>query len=201
MDKQGARRAQIEAAAFEVLEEVGYKKASMLQIAKRAKASNETLYAWYGNKQALFSALIETNAKSVHDILEAAISGQSDLGTALDRAARLLLQFTATEKAIIVNRAAVTDALETGILAKAIEQNARQVMYRLLGDLMAKLEASQVYEFDGGTEQAVSVFSNLLIGELQMQQSLGSVSPLTPDDIDTRSKQACHLFDRLYLAR
>ena len=33
-DKQIERRTQIEAAAFEVLEQVGFKKASMLQIAK-----------------------------------------------------------------------------------------------------------------------------------------------------------------------
>ena len=201
MDKQDARRAQIETAAFAVLEEVGYKKASMLQIAKRAKASNETLYAWYGNKQALFSALIEKNAKSVQDTLSAAIAGQSDPDTDLQSVARLLLAFTATEKAVIVNRAAVADVLETGLLAQAIEQNARRVMYRMLGELMITLESSKRYVFDDGVEKAVGVFIDLLLGELQLQQALGTVPPLTPADIDARSKHACDLFDRLYLNR
>lgn len=198
MDKQDVRRAQIEAAAFEVLGDVGYKKASMLQIAKRAKASNETLYAWYGNKQALFSTLIAANAKAVRDMLEAATTGQSDLETALLKIATLMLHFTATDKAIIINRAAVTDALETGLLSKAIEDNARRVMLQKLAKLMTELEASKLFVFDDGIEKAVEVFVSLLIGELQMQQSLGTIPALTDEQIKARSSQTCKLFDRLY---
>ena len=51
----------IEQAAYELIDEFGYDGISMLKIAKRAKASNETLYKWYGDKKGLFSALVETN--------------------------------------------------------------------------------------------------------------------------------------------
>ncbi|WP_404927319.1 TetR/AcrR family transcriptional regulator [Mesorhizobium sp. ORM16] len=61
--KQAARRERIEEAAYAVLRETGYKSASLLAIAKRASASNETLYNWYGNKQTLFRSLIEANAE------------------------------------------------------------------------------------------------------------------------------------------
>jgi AcrR family transcriptional regulator len=197
-EKQTERRAQIEMAAFAVLEEVGYKKASMLQIAKRAKASNETLYAWYGNKQALFSSLIKDNAGRVEKILEAAISNDCDQSCSLVEIGKLLLHFTATEKAVIINRAAVSDVQETGLLAGAIEENARSVMFRLLRDFMRKLERAGHYHFDDGTEVATRVYIDLLIGELQMQQSLQAIPPLTTVEIEHRTEQARTLFDRLY---
>lgn len=197
-EKQAERRAQIEMAAFEVLEEVGYKKASMLQIAKRAKASNETLYAWYGNKQALFSSLIKDNAGGVEKILESAISSDGDQTSSLIKIGKLLLQFTATEKAVIINRAAVSDVQETGLLAGAIGENARGVMFRLLRELMVKLERSGRYLFDEGAEVATRVYVDLLIGELQMQQSLDAIPPLTTVEIEQRAEQSCALFDRLY---
>lgn len=200
-EKQAERRAQIEAAAFDVLEKVGYKKASMLQIAKSAKASNETLYSWYGNKQALFSSLIATNAQVVEDTLQAAVARGGDLKTGLFDLGKLLLQFTATEKAIIINRAAVADVPETGLLAAAIEENARQIMLRLVTALMTKLEASGTHSFDKDAGSAAQDFIGLLIGELQIQQALGSVPPLDQDEIERRAGRACELFDRLYHKR
>lgn len=40
----------------------GYDDTSMAQIAARAGASKETLYAWFGDKSGLIQALIESNA-------------------------------------------------------------------------------------------------------------------------------------------
>ncbi|MEQ8740678.1 MAG: helix-turn-helix domain-containing protein, partial [Hoeflea sp.] len=60
-ETRAARQAQIEQAAYEVLEEKGYAATSMLAIAKRARASNETLYNWYGDKTGLFRALVVRN--------------------------------------------------------------------------------------------------------------------------------------------
>lgn len=196
--QQSERRRQIEKAAFEVLEQVGFRKASMLQIAKRARASNETLYAWYGNKQELFSSMIADNAGAVKTRLQEAIDGHDDPAHSLAAIGMLLLQFTATEKAVIMNRAAVADVTETGLLAAAIQTNARAGMLDLLRNLMAQLERQGVYSFDGHTDQAVHVFIGLLIGELQLQQALGAHPPLTDSDIEARTMEALHLFDRLY---
>ncbi|MFK7791539.1 MAG: TetR/AcrR family transcriptional regulator [Devosiaceae bacterium] len=197
-NKQTERRAQIERAAFEVLEEVGYKKASMLQIAKKAKASNETLYSWYGNKQALFSSLIAANAQIVEDTLRTSISKDSDPEVSLFNLGQLLLQFTTTEKAITINRAAVADVKETGLLAGAIEESGRQIMMRLIEALMSKLETSGDFSFDEGPAAAAREFTGLLIGELQIQQALGSLPSLDADAIEQRARRTCTLFGRLY---
>lgn len=197
---QTKRRAEIEAAAFRVLERVGYKKASMLQIAKEAKASNETLYAWYGNKQSLFQSLIIANADAVEHALRAAISDSGSGASSLVALGKLVLMFTATERAIIINRAAVADVQDTGLLSQAIESHARQAMLRVTQSLLIELEASGEFVFDQGVEAATEVYISLLIGELQMQQALGSVAPLRPDQIDARAAQALALFNRLFKA-
>lgn len=196
-ENQTARRAEIEAAAFKVLERVGYKKASMLQIAKEAKASNETLYAWYGNKQSLFQSLILANAGAVERALRDATTGDSD---SLFELGKLVLSFTVTEKAIIINRAAVADVYETGLLAQAIETDARQKMLKIINEHLTGLASSEGYYFDQGIEVATDTYVSLLIGELQMQQSLGSVLAWSQEEIEARSRRASDLFDRLYAA-
>lgn len=119
--ERSRRRGQVESAAFELLREHGYRKTSMLLIAKRAQASNQTLYAWYGNKQQLFRSIIEDNGRAVREHLEHALREGDDPLQALAELGPTLLRFTTDAKAITMNRAAVIDAAETGVLAKAID--------------------------------------------------------------------------------
>ncbi len=51
------RRRAVLDAALTVLERQGYAGTSMLDIAREARASKETLYAWFGDKKGLFAAL------------------------------------------------------------------------------------------------------------------------------------------------
>lgn len=199
MDKRAERRTQIEQAAFAVLDRVGYQKASMLEIAKQAKASNETLYSWYGNKQTLFSSLIASNAQAVKTALDAAIASSASPRESLVEIGKQLLQFTATKQAIVVNRAAVADAQDTGRLAEAIEETARKVMYQRLEQLMHRLEQTGAYQFEDGSAAAARTFVCLILGELQIQQAFGAIPPLSDTEISDRSTWACDLFDRLYM--
>ena len=48
-DTKMKKQRQIEQAAYDLLEQQGYDGISMLKIARRAKASNETLYRCYGD--------------------------------------------------------------------------------------------------------------------------------------------------------
>ena len=67
------RQGEIEQAAYALLREDGYGNISMLKVAKRAKASNETLYRWYGDKLGLFGALVAKNAEEAKRLLDAAL--------------------------------------------------------------------------------------------------------------------------------
>jgi AcrR family transcriptional regulator len=117
---------------FALLKEVGYRKTSMLLIAKRAQASNQTLYAWYRNKQELFRGIIEHFGHVVRaQLLGALQDGQEPLRS-LAVLGPALLRFTTDEHAIIMNRAAVIDAADTGVLARAIDEVARDAIFPLI---------------------------------------------------------------------
>jgi AcrR family transcriptional regulator len=198
VDRQDERRRRIERAAFEVLTEVGYRRASMLQIAKRAQASNETLYAWYGNKQTLFGAIIEENGRAVRGLLEAALERHDDPLRTLETLGPVLLRFTTDEMAIAMNRAAVADAAETGVLAAAIDAVARGRIFPLITALMARLEDTGVFRLDSGPENAAGTYVSLLLGEIQFRQALGTLAPFGKDDVERQAETAFRLACRLY---
>src|SRR3712207_6934821 len=56
--------------SLSVLAERGYRGASMREIAERAQASKETLYAWFGNKKGLFEELVRWQAERVDAVID-----------------------------------------------------------------------------------------------------------------------------------
>lgn len=170
-DRRAERRRQIEAAAHELLRERGFMSTSMLDIAKRARASNETLYRWYGDKTALFAALVERNAAaSLEKLREPASSGQSlqerltDFGTAL-------LIGILSDEAIALNRAAAADP--GGGLGAALARHGREAVVGILQDLLA---ASGIGTCFDGVEDAAETFLSLLTGDLPSRRTIGRLS-------------------------
>ncbi|MBK1684112.1 TetR/AcrR family transcriptional regulator [Rhodoferax fermentans] len=192
------RRAQIEAAAFDLLKELGYRKTSMLLIAKRAQASNQTLYAWYRNKQELFRGIIEENGRVVREQLELGLREGHDPLQALAELGPTLLRFTTDQHAIIMNRAAVIDAAETGVLAQAIDDVGRGSIYPLICALMARLVQTQTFAPDVLPDDAAQTYVALLFGEAQLRQALGRMPPCDETEIGRRSERAFALTCKLY---
>src|SRR5271168_5545446 len=59
------RRNEILDAAFLEFSAHGYAGASMAAIARRARASKETLYAWFENKETLFNTLLASRLNGI----------------------------------------------------------------------------------------------------------------------------------------
>src|ERR1700678_447507 len=59
------RRREILDAAFKEFTSKGYAGASMEAIARRARASKETLYAWFENKETLFNTLLKSRLDGI----------------------------------------------------------------------------------------------------------------------------------------
>jgi len=196
---QDERRTEIEAAAFALLKEVGYRKTSMLLIAKRAQASNQTLYAWYRNKQELFRGIIERFGRAVREQLLTALNEHQDPLNTLKALGPTLLRFTTDEHAIIMNRAAVIDASDTGVLAKAIDEVARDGIYPLICALMQRLVRAGIFAPDTLAEDAAQTYVALLFGESQLRQTLGTLPPFGEQDMQERSERAFCLTCKLYM--
>ena len=168
------RREAIEAAAFAVLEARGFAETSMLAVARAAKASNETLYNWYGDKTGLFRARVARNAARVAEVIE------GPLEPAL---VRLLTMLTSRE-AVVLNRAAVADA--SGVLGQALAEAGRAAV-------MARLAARIGPEAD--------LLLRLVIGDWQIRRLTGAMAEPTAAEIAARVAEALDLWLILQQAR
>ena len=193
------RRAAIEQAARDVLAEKGYKAASMLEIAKRAGASNQTLYKWYGNKQGLFRALVDANAAHVVEMFEKSLAASNDVDdvfAALDEIGPALLALVTGERAIALNRAAAGDVHDTATLGAALAQGGRDRVVPLVAALFEHAAEKGEMRFVS-KEDAAEIYIALLIGDLQVRRVTGALPPLTAEQMAQRSKWAIALLRKL----
>lgn len=167
-----SRRAEVEAAAYAVLQEKGYAGTSMLAVAKAAKASNETLYRWYGDKTGLFAALVDRNALALREVLDDALAQQADPVAALRLLAPMLLGTLTSSRVVALNRAATAD--ETGALGRAIAQGGRDSVALLISDLIARaIEQGQIAA--PSPRIATEWYIALVIGDAQIRRVTGAV--------------------------
>ena len=169
-EKRSIRQHQIETAAYKVLETKGYGGTSMLSIARQARASNETLYNWYGDKQGLFLALVTRNAAEVKSHLEAELKTDNDALSILATLGPKLLDLLTGNRAVALNRAAAADS--SGELGATLSKAGRESVLPLLEQVFLRAKTEGQLTFDE-TGDAVSLYLDLLIGDLQIRRVIG----------------------------
>jgi AcrR family transcriptional regulator len=189
-----ARQAQIEQAAYAVLEEKGYAAASMLAIAKKARASNETLYNWYGDKTGLFRALVMRNADEVRELLERGLAANAPPLDILRLFGPRLLALLVSPRAIQLNRAAAADP--TGELGALISERGRETVAPLIGQVLEQARAAKLIAFEDRGE-ATGLYLDLLVGDLQIRRVIGREPAPDEAAIDKRARRALARFLRL----
>nr|WP_184148641.1 TetR/AcrR family transcriptional regulator [Amaricoccus macauensis] len=183
------RHRQIAEAAYGQLAEHGYGGASMLRIARAAKASNETLYRWYGDKDGLFAAMVRDNAEAARALLQEALVRDEAPAETLARVAPVLLSMLLGDRAILLNRAAAADP--SGRLGAAISAGGRDVVMPLLEQLMERLGGDVV------PGEASGWFLGLLVGDLQVRRIIGELTEPGAEEIAARCHRALGIFNRL----
>ena len=197
-ENQQKRRDQIETAAYELLAERGYKSTSMLAIARRAGASNETLYRWYGSKQALVSAMVDKNAHAAAQLVATfREKGLTPMQT-IAELGPVLLRIVTGEKAISLNRAAAGDVHETGTLGGLIAAGGKATIMPLLAEVFEAARAEGTLA-PGNPEEAAEIYIALLIGDLQIERVIGVRAPLSDDAVESRADRAYRLISQLYV--
>ena len=189
------RQAEIEQAAYAVLDDKGYEATSMLAVARAARASNETLYNWYGDKTGLFRALVRRNAAEVKALLEAEIAAGGDAVEALARIGPVLLALVTSDRAVALNRAAAADP--TGELGRAIAAEGRDTVAPLIAAVLAQGRAKGQLAFDD-LAMACETYLGLLIGDLQIRRVIGRLPQPDADAIARRGAMAMRHLLRLF---
>ncbi|UYV37923.1 TetR/AcrR family transcriptional regulator [Rhodobacteraceae bacterium D3-12] len=199
------RAEEIEAAAYAVLEAKGYAGLSMLAVARAAKASNETLYRWYGDKLGLFEALIARNTEVVEEALER--GRDADALLELERLGPVLLGMVLGPRAVALNRAAAAD--DSGKLGRALGRIGRETVGPWVVGIMARAIAAG--QLGGGSssagaqdsaqdsaEEMAEVWFALLIGDTQVRRVTGAMDAPDEDWIAARAEAALGRLRRVF---
>ncbi len=184
--EKDARAERIEEAAYAVLKEKGFKGASMLAVARAAKASNETLYNWYGDKVGLFASLISRNAGLVAEELGKVRAGGGRGLTALAHVSPHLVQMVTGERAVALNRAAAADM--SGTLGAALATGGRETVGPMLAELVN--EAVTDGALRGDVREIVETYLALLLSDIQIRRAIGVLEPLGKEEATARTTRA-----------
>lgn len=187
------RETEIYAAAYALLAQHGYGGTSMLRVAKAAKASNETLYRWYGDKDGLFTAMVRANAAETHALLAAALEENTEPWSALGAVAPVFLRMILGDQAVLLNRAAAADP--GGALGAAISAGGRASIMPLMAQLVQRICAGSTVD----AAEASEWFLAHLIGDLQVRRIIHDCNAPTGPEIAARSARALALLRRLIL--
>ncbi|MCV2887619.1 TetR/AcrR family transcriptional regulator [Ruegeria aquimaris] len=164
------RQQQIEEAAYALLEQKGYAGTSMQGIARLARASNETLYSWYGDKQGLFRALVIRNAAEVRAQLEADLAAARPPRDTLAALGPRLLSLLLGDRAVALNRAAAADP--SGELGTLIAQSGRDSVMPLIVQVLKAARDEGLLRFDDAGA-AAGLYLDLLVGDQQIRRVIG----------------------------
>ena len=161
---------------FELLAERGYQGTTMAAVAARAGSSKETLYAWFGSKQGLFTALIRRQAEAANHAVAAALDGDGgdDPAATLTAFATNLLMLLLGERSVALNRAALAEP--DGELAAVLLAQGRHRTGPIVEAYLASLAAEGHLGIDDPAD-AFQLLYGLVIQDLQIRVLLGEPPP------------------------
>jgi AcrR family transcriptional regulator len=171
-----AHREVILDAVFELLAERGYQGTTMAAVAARAGSSKETLYAWFGSKQGLFTALIRRQAEAANQAVATALDGGGghDPAATLTAFATKLLLLLLGERSVALNRAALAEP--DGELAAVLLAQGRHRTGPIVEAYLARLAAEGHLGIDDPAD-AFQLLYGLVIQDLQIRVLLGEPPP------------------------
>ena len=194
---RAGRRDRILDVAVATLAEYGYRDTTMLEVARRASASKETLYAWFGNKPGLFQAVIQRNADAVRRVVAEHLEGDAPVEAALADFGNALAGLLLGESAVAINRAAISEARTAPTLARILSESGREATLPVFVRYLERCRSRGVLQCDD-PEEAAETFIGLLLGDAQVRRLLGVMAMPPSAHLKSRAKLASRKFLVLY---
>lgn len=199
-DERSERERQIEDATYWLLERQGFAETNMRKIAQAARASNSTLYKWYGDKLGLYRALIDRNAQQVAmSLADSRKAGKRGLA-ALRMVTPLFLETLLGDRYIALNKAAVSDS--SGLLAETLASSGRKAVIPMIESMLVEAIADgEIGSPDGHTPElgeVLEAWATLVIGDMLALRLIGAMPAMSSDEAQARSDQALTRLLRIY---
>ena len=166
--------------ATEVFLEKGYKGASMIEIARRAGASKQTLYARYPSKAELFAGLIERKAAHLFEAIGSLDDGRSIRDTLIDCGANLL-ELIVSPDARGVHRVVIAECVEFPELGEIFCSRGPGRVRAMLTDYLRTQQKLGTLPSPSSRlrdpEQAVELLIALIVSDMSLRAWIGLRSP------------------------
>lgn len=194
------RRQAILLAATELFLAKGYAGTSTEEVAAAARASKQTLYRHFGDKDGLLRAVIETSiadAEAGTDALLHALGETDDLARDLQRFARQHLRDVVQPHLMRMRRLVIAEAERVPQLARAWFERGPERAHDALEVLLARMAARGLLRID--RPRLAAEHLNWLILSIPLHQSLYLPADAPPDrDLDEIADEAVRIFLAAY---
>ncbi|MFY9968275.1 MAG: TetR/AcrR family transcriptional regulator [Roseiarcus sp.] len=186
------RRKEILDAAFLEFSKKGYAGASMEAIARRARASKETLYAWFDNKETLLNTLFASRLDGMASRVVAAAEQDPSPSNVLPIIAEDTIRF-------MLAMAPLSDAMGPGepgdsasrLLGQTIAEERKKFV-----DYILRCRAEGAIAFDDDPFEIVSLFVAMAQGEWSLRLGTGMLDQLTDKMIKEHAQRVTRMFLR-----
>jgi AcrR family transcriptional regulator len=182
-----SRRNEALAAALIVLVEHGYDRMTMQEVARRARSSKESLYGWFGGKDAMVAELIRHQAAQTNAAITAGLTADRDPLQVLVAVAENLQALLLGPASLALNRA----AMSSPTLAELLLAEGRHRSGPLVENYLAGLDRAGLLTVLDPAD-AFRVFYGLVIQDAQIRALLGEPAPSSTE----RTRHAKAAVDR-----
>ena len=184
------RRKEILDAAFQEFSSKGYAGTSMEAIARRARASKETLYAWFQNKETLLNILFSERLDG--------LASRTTAAAGLDPSPARLLPIIAEE---VIRFMLVMEPLIQAIGVNEAGDKAQRMLGETIAaergrfvDYLKRARESGEIDFDDDPFELTSLFVAMAQGEWSMRLGAGLLNELTDEMIEAHARRVTRIF-------
>lgn len=191
--RQVEKREGILAAATEMFLEEGYAGVSVDGIIARIGGSKRTLYAYFGDKDGLFAAIIARLCDEIVNPLKHMNLARKPLPEALRIIAETFLGVVLAPRTIAIHRLIVAEALRAPEAAKAFFEAAPGAAYGCLQEYF-QWAAQEGLVCPGDAQTRAVLFLDALTGDFQLRCLLGFMETPTQAERQRRIDDAIVVF-------
>jgi TetR/AcrR family transcriptional repressor of mexJK operon len=171
--------------ATEVFLQCGFKRASIDEIARRAGASKQTLYARYPSKSALFEAIVERKSTKIFEAI-GPLSDEAPVRETLIRFGITLLDMILAPEARGLHRVIIAECVEFPELGELFWKLGPGRMHARLAEYLERQRAVGVIQCES-CARAVESLIGLLVSPIMMRTNLGLPTPQTRSPAQRRA--------------